>query len=281
MVRDGEGHPYVRYLNHKMNRTAFVPIDEQLVEAIKAQQDRVLNRYPGGCVRLFPKYKANPDGSKPVSYTTWFNRTHEWLDAVQVVDEHGRPFRFKAHQWRHTFGTRLINLDVPQHVVQKLLDHSTSEMTARYARLRDEKLREAWLKVRKINVRGEVIELDDEHPLADAAWTRAGLAQAKQTLPNGYCGMPIHSPCEHANPCLTCPLFLTTPEFLPQHQHQRVATLELISKAEAEGHHRVAEKNKQVLGNLDRIIDACQSCSADQIVVGGAPRSAGIDADAS
>ena len=37
MVRDGDGHPYLRYLNHKMNRTAFVPIDEQLVETIKAQ----------------------------------------------------------------------------------------------------------------------------------------------------------------------------------------------------------------------------------------------------
>lgn len=272
MVRDGDNHPYLRYVNQKMNRTAFVPIDERLVGAIKAQQDRALIRYPDGCPRLFPQLRANPKGTKPVSHTTWFNHTKRWLEVVQVVDEHGRPFHFKAHQWRHTFGTRLINLDVPQHVVQKLLDHSTSEMTAHYARLRDDKLREAWLKVRKINVNGDVVELDDAHPLADVAWTRAGLAKAKQTLPNGYCGMPIHSPCEHANPCLTCPLFLTTPEFLPQHQHQRVATVELITKAEAEGHHRVVEKNKEVLGNLDRIITACESCNADQIVVGGSPR---------
>lgn len=272
MVRDGEGHPYLRYLNHKMQRTAFVPLDERLVGAVKAQQDRVLARYPQGCPRLFPQANMNPDGSKPVGHTTWFNRTQEWLEAVQLVDEHSRPVRFKAHQWRHTFATRLINLDVPQHIVQRLLDHSSPEMTAHYARLRDEKLREAWAKVRKINVRGEVVELDTEHPLADAAWTRAGLAQAKQTLPNGYCGMPIHSPCEHANPCLTCPLFLTTPEFLPQHRTQRAATLELIGKAEADGHGRVAEKNKQVLGNLDRIINACESCGTDQIVVGGTPR---------
>jgi hypothetical protein len=31
----------------------------------------------------------------------------------------------------------LINLDVPQHVVQKMLDHSTSEMTAQYANSRE------------------------------------------------------------------------------------------------------------------------------------------------
>jgi hypothetical protein len=34
---------------------------------------------------------------------------------------------------RHTFGTRLINRDVPQEVVRVLLDHSSGEMTAHYA----------------------------------------------------------------------------------------------------------------------------------------------------
>ncbi|OBG47701.1 hypothetical protein A5669_05130 [Mycolicibacterium fortuitum] len=273
MVRDADNHPYLRYVNQKMKRVAFVPIDEDLVETIKAQQDRVLLRYPGGCARLFPALRANPNGDKPVPHATWFRHTKRWLEEdVKVVDKKGLPFKFKAHQWRHTFATRLINHDVPQHIVQRLLDHSTSEMTARYARLRDDKLREAWLKVRKINVNGDVVDLADEHPLADATWTRAGLAKAKQTLPNGYCGMPIQSPCEHANPCLTCPLFLTTPDFLPQHRHQRVTTLELITKAEAEGHHRVAEKNKQVLGNLDRIIAACESCGDEDVVVGGVPR---------
>ena len=56
--------------------------------------------------------------------------------------------------------------------------------------------------------------------------------------------------CPHANSCLTCPLFLTTAEFLPQHHAQRQATLQIITAAEAAGHARVAEMNRQVAGNL-------------------------------
>jgi hypothetical protein len=53
---------------------------------------------------------------------------------------------------------------------------------------------------------------------------------------------------------MTCPMFLTTGEFLPQHHDQRRQTLQLITAAEANGHTRLVEMNRQVLGNLDRII---------------------------
>jgi integrase len=37
------------------------------------------------------------------------------------------------HQWRHTFGTRLVNRDVPLEVVRVLLDHESLEMSSHYA----------------------------------------------------------------------------------------------------------------------------------------------------
>jgi len=49
-------------------------------------------------------------------------------------------------------------------------------------------------------------------------------------------------------------MFVTTAEFLPQHHAQRRHTLQIITAAEAAGHARVAEMNKQVAGNLDKII---------------------------
>ena len=49
-------------------------------------------------------------------------------------------------------------------------------------------------------------------------------------------------------------MFLTTAEFLPQHHAQRQATLQIITAAEAAGHARVAEMNRLVAGNLDKII---------------------------
>ena len=59
-------------------------------------------------------------------------------------------------------------------------------------------------------------------------------------------------------------MFVTTAEFLPQHHAQRQATLQIISAAEASGHARVAEMNRQVAGNLDKIIAALEAEGRDE-----------------
>jgi hypothetical protein len=53
-------------------------------------------------------------------------------------------------------------------------------------------------------------------------------------------------------------VFLTGPEFLPELRKHRGRTLTLLSTAEVAGHLRVAEMNKQVLTNLDRMITAVE-----------------------
>jgi len=85
------------------------------------------------------------------------------------------------------------------------------------------------------------------------------LARAKMALPNGYCGLPLQKSCPHANLCLTCPVFITTPDFLPQHRNQRTQTLQLITAAEARGQQRLAESNRTVLANLDTIITTLEA----------------------
>jgi hypothetical protein len=67
-------------------------------------------------------------------------------------------------------------------------------------------------------------------------------------------------------------MFVTTAEFLPQHHAQQQATLQIITAAEAAGHARVAEMNRQVAGNLAKIIAALQAGSHDeQQAAAGAP----------
>jgi hypothetical protein len=162
------------------------------------------------------------------------------------------------HQWRHTLGTRLINRDVPQEVVRHILDHDSPQMTSHYARLHDDTVRRHWEAARKVDIAGRAVTYEPGGPLADAAWAKQRFAQATQALPNGYCGLPMQRSCPHANACLTCPMFLTTSEFLPQHHAQRQQTLELITAAEARGHGRLAEMNRSVLSNLDTIIVALE-----------------------
>lgn len=263
-VTDADGAPYLRYYNRKMKREALVPIDEELHSLISAQQGHARERWPGGTPVLFPRPAANIDGHRPLSDSGYRDALYRWLEDCDIRDEQGRPVRLTPHQWRHTLGTRLINRDVPQHVVQKILDHDSAEMTAHYARLSDKTVRGHWEKARKVGAAGQPVQISPDGPLGDAAWAKHQLSRATQALPNGYCQLPLVKTCPHANSCLTCPMFVTTPEFLPQHHAQRQATLQIISAAETAGHARVAEMNKQVAANLDKIITALQTGSRDE-----------------
>jgi ferredoxin len=85
----------------------------------------------------------------------------------------------------------------------------------------------------KVNVRGETVTLDPGGPLAEAVWAKQRLARPTQALPNGFCGLPVQKSCPHANTCLTCPMFVTTPEFLPQHREHRQQVVQITTASEA------------------------------------------------
>ncbi|MDQ3359165.1 MAG: site-specific integrase [Actinomycetota bacterium] len=255
LVTHAQDAPYLRYVNHKMNREALVPLDEQLRTLITAQQARLTEGHAPPPV-LFPRPTCNPDRAIPVSTSTYRAALYRWLASLDVRDEHGHRVHLTPHQWRHTLGTRLINRDVPQEVVRRILDHDSSQMTAHYARLHDDTVRRHWETARKVDITGAAISGEPDSPLADAAWTGHRLATATQALPNGHCALPIQKACPHANACLTCPMFLTTATHLPAHREHRAQVIELITRAEAEGRTRVAQMNEQVLTNLEAIITA-------------------------
>ena len=98
---------------------------------------------------------------------------------------------------------------------------------------------------------------------------KLSMVRAKVTLPNGYCGAPIQTDCEYANPCLDCRFFITTADFLSQHRRQRDETTSLIDTAEHAGLSRVVEKNRRTLEKLDTIIATLETTKPGQIVAGG------------
>ncbi len=262
IVRDGNGAPYLRYLNHKMKREALVPIDEELEHQIRDHQRHLGERWPQSTPVLFPRPLNNPDGREPALGDVYRRALHKWLKTCDVRDEHGGPVSITPHRFRHTLGTRLINRDVPQEIVRRILDHDSHCMTAHYARLSDTTIRRHWESARKVDISGQTVSLDPDGPLAEAAWATQRLGRVTQALPNGYCGLPVQKSCPHANACLSCPMFLTTADFLPQHRKQREQLLQLVSAAEARNQLRVVEMNRQVLGNLDRIITSLESAPA-------------------
>lgn len=137
-------------------------------------------------------------------------------------------------------------------------------MTAHYARLSDTTIRRHWEAARKVNIKGETVTLDPDGPLAEAAWAKQRVGRATQALPNGFCGLPVQQSCPHANACLSCPMFITTSEFLPEHRQHRQQVVQIITAAEARGQQRLIEMNQQVLGNLDQIITSLEDDQDDE-----------------
>jgi integrase len=254
---DQAGAPYLTFTNHKLSREAVIPISQRVVQQIRRQQHDLDERY--GQQRppyLLPALKANADGTRPLTWTAMSRRLTRWMLDCDIRDATGQPARVTAHQFRHTLGTRMINNDVSLPAIQRMLDHDSPEMTARYARIKDQTLRREWQRYQeRINIQGDVVRLDPGGPLTDAAWALENLARAKQTLPNGYCGLPLQQTCPHPNACLTCDNFLTTVEFLPAHREQLQRTDELIVAAIASGAQRLVEINEPVRVNLIRIIE--------------------------
>ena len=73
----------------------------------------------------------------------------------------------------------------------------------------------------------------------------------------------LSAPVKFREACLTCPLFITTAEFLPQHRKQLDDTRALISRAQTDGHTRLAEMNRTVETNLLTIIATLETDQRD------------------
>ena len=146
------------------------------------------------------------------------------------------------HLFRHNVGTSMVNENIPLTVIQDVLDHGSIEMTARYARMREETVRQAvkrWHE--RVNIRGERIALPVDGPLEQAAWMKERIARAKQALPNGYCGLPLVQSCPHPNACLSCESFLTDGSFRAVHEQHQAETRRLLEKARKKGNVRLIE----------------------------------------
>jgi integrase len=180
---------------------AVIPVSARVLGAVRRQQDELRDRYDTPPGFLLPAIRKNPDGHRALSWSTLNRRLQRWLTDGEVRDAARRPAKITAHQFRHTVGTRMINNEVPLEIVQRMLDHGSPEMTARYATIKDQTLRRERVRFQqRVDIRGQLIPLPDSGDMSDAAWALENLARAKQTLPNGHCGLPLQQACPHPTP---------------------------------------------------------------------------------
>jgi site-specific recombinase XerD len=193
-----DGHPYLRYLNVKLRREAVIPIGPVLHEQLHRQEELlIVTLGVDGTRFLLPSPPAGRRGASRGEHHVTIRGVRHMLKRyvliAEIRDSHGQLASWlHPHRFRHHLGTSLLNEGVPLSVIQRVLDHGSIRMTARYAHLDDETVkREMHSFHDRVNVRGQRIALPVDGPLGEAAWMKERIARAKQALPNGYCGLPL------------------------------------------------------------------------------------------
>lgn len=277
LIQDTQGDFFLRYYQYKMKKEHTVPISHDIVAATQEQQHIVREQY-GSHVYLFPSPNIGHKG-EPTKYQNFSRAINKLAVERNIRDSNGQLWHFQAHQFRHTVGTRMINLGVPQHIIQKYLGHETPEMTSVYAHIHDQTLKEEFAKFKRkiVNVMGEAVQPKDilaeialgaESSNLDEQWLKRNILA--QALPNGICALPIvQKRCPYgANRCLTgvdgkgCGHFKTDTRYLPQHQEHLERTGKIVQWAEENSQSRrsqeILKENLPIKENLERIIAALE-----------------------
>ena len=163
-----DGHPYLRYFNVKASREAMLPIPPLLAEQLSAR-GFLAERFPD-TEWLFPsRLRRGPKrGAFHIDPATINLVVERYVRRAEIRTAEGKlALDIYPHLFRHHLGTSMVNDNIPLTVIQEVLDHGSIEMTARYARLRDETIKQAvkrWHE--RVNIRGERIALPVDGPLS-------------------------------------------------------------------------------------------------------------------
>jgi integrase len=264
-----DGQPYLRYWNIKAKRQAMLPIAPELSDQLDRNEAFLVDAYPEGTEWLLPSPPPGchngKGGAFHISPRTVRRIVESYVRVAGIRAADGKlALDVHPHMFRHYVGTSMVNENIPLTVIQKVLDHGSVEMTARYAHMHDETVRRAvrrWHQ--RVNIRGERIVLPVDGPLQEAAWMKERIARAKQALPNGYCGLPLVQSCPHPNACLSCASFLTDGSFRDVHEQQHGETRRLLETARKNNNLRLIEVLERDEQSLSRIIEGLDAIEAD------------------
>jgi hypothetical protein len=200
-------------------------VDREVTAVIEEQQAWVRERFPSITPRfLFLQRTGNQRATKPYPQGTYNWMLRQFSDLVKITDGKGRPVRLShTHRFRHTKLTRLAELGLPIHVLQRYAGHATPTMSMHYIAERQEHAEQAFLATVKLRADGTRISFSHEDHDSLHLFDRAD-----RFLPHGWCTLPPLQTCDKGNACLTCSVFVTDQTHRAALERQLNETEELI-----------------------------------------------------
>lgn len=254
-----------------------IPIDDELANllAVEIKQSKKLSHKDNNPKNLiFVRYRGSRKGY-PYSQSWVQEKLNQLAHKYQIKDENGKLFHFKMHQFRHTYGVKMLNGGADILVVQELLGHFSPEMTLTYAKLLDDTKRKAFDEVIKQGVfsfdnGNQVVQYQPGDDIPDDILETLYRDYKLTAMDNPYgtCHARIKGDCPYMDepPCLTCNggkpcnhLAIGFSEDDTQKYELLVKTTSRsIQYAEQYGREDIKEKNQKNLETYQSILDTLQ-----------------------
>ncbi len=114
----------------------MVPIRKELAELIKENTKKVQEKFSSENPEnfMFLRYSGAKGIGKPFLQLSVLRSLDRFAERVNIIDESGRRFHFKATAFKHRFGLKIMKAGLNMAQVHQLIANVTSEMPMIYVR---------------------------------------------------------------------------------------------------------------------------------------------------
>ena len=237
--KDLEGDYFLEYYQSKTNKSSRIPIKKEIAEVLLKQEAEVLN------INKNSKFIFSKNGERPISQESFSYHINKLAFEREIRDSNGKLYRFRSHHFRHTVATNYVNNGMDPNMIRLMLGHSNMKSIMNYIDLRDSTV---------INEMSEILEeqnkliqnLNEEKSISDVDSIE---------LVNGACYKPFTGDeCECITKCYSCSMF----KFDEKDKEELLKYLERINEniiyTEQNGFTRMAEINKSIKEDIERLL---------------------------
>ena len=242
LITDSSGAYMLKIFQTKTKKEYIKPIPTALANVL--QKEIQQNRKKFNCE---PKYIFLDDNNTPYSYHVVMTQVNKYFYELDVLDKDNERLRFKSHRFRATLATNLISSGNDASTVGKLLGQNQLDSLTYYATIKD-KVAQEQLAPRLNKVNALIKNIGHIKDYKEEEITGIPLC-------NGYCSMNSQMGiCSKANACLTCSMFVPSPQFLNHYILQLQETEATIKIAEANDMDLLLSKSLVTKEALENII---------------------------
>lgn len=242
-----DGTYYLLINQYKTKKEYMKPVPENLVLLLKKEIKRNQNIFGKENV----KYVFVNEKNNPIKFNVLNDNLKRAILENDIRDSSGELLYVTTHMFRATVGTNLISAGLDPESAAKLLGQTTLSSLSHYATVTNETVKEQ-LKPRIEKDEMLIRNIGKIEKLKEAT-------MPSRALCNGFCNKnPLTEPCEHANACLNCSMFVPSIQFLNGYYIQLQEVEATIKVAEANDYKLMLKKALKDKENLEKIINVLE-----------------------